>query len=86
MEVKKQVLDFFKAKGSIPGQTEEDQLAYKYLDEQFLDSMDIVEMIVEFEKMFQIHFEWHHLQSTEIGTIGGLIALITQLIEENNRV
>ena len=80
--VKEKVFDFLRPKGEIPGQTEEEQLACAYLDERVVDSMGIVEMIMAFEEEFGIHFEPQHMQSPEFRTIGGLIALIEQLMGE----
>jgi acyl carrier protein len=81
MNVKESVFKFFISKGKISGQTEEEQLAYPYLDERFIDSLGIVEMVLTFEKEFGIHFEPRHMQSRQFRTIGGLIILIQSLME-----
>lgn len=80
--VKEKVLDFLRSKGEIPGQTEEEHLACAYLDERVIDSMGIVEMVMTFEEEFAIHFEPQHMQLPEFRTIGGLIALIEQIMGE----
>ena len=80
--VKEKVLDFLRSKGEIPGQAEEEQLACAYLDERVIDSMGIVEMVMTFEEEFAIHFEPQHMQLPEFRTIGGLIALIEQIMGE----
>jgi|TARA_B100000315_G_C14422509_1_gene516247 acyl carrier protein len=83
--VKEKVLEFFKSKGEVPGRTENEQLAYNYLDANFIHSIEIVEMIVVFEEEFHIHFKPQHMLSSDFCSIGGLVALITQLIGEKTR-
>ena len=82
MDVKEVVFAFLLSRGEISGETEAEQLACEYLDTGVLDSMGIVDMILEFEERFDIHFEPEHLQSVEFRTIGGVIQLIERLIEE----
>ena len=84
IKVKKTVLGFLTAKGEIPGKTEKEQLRYEYLDEGLIDSMGIVEMVLEFEKKFDIRFKPQHLQSAAFRTVGGLILMIENMIEDKN--
>lgn len=84
--VKEKVFAFLKSKGEIPGDTEEEQLAFEYIDEKLIDSLGIVTMVLTFEEEFGIHFEPEDMQSMEFRTIGGLISLIERLIEEKANV
>ena len=83
MNVEEEVLLFFKSKGAIPEKREE-QMSCTYLEEKLIDSMGIIEMITEFEKLFDIYFETHHMQSVEFRTIGGLVTLIENLLHEQS--
>ena len=73
---------FFRSKETIPGKEEAEHLLCAYLEEKLIDSMGIVEMITEFEEQWGIYFEPRHMQSAEFRTIGGLIGLIENLIQE----
>lgn len=82
VDVKEVVFNFLRLKGKIPGNSEEEQLVYPYLDKKLIDSLGLVEMVVALEEKFGIHLEPEHMQSREFRTIGGLIALVERLIEE----
>ena len=81
MAVKEQVLAYFHSKGlKTSYDTSLETLEqFSYLDSGLIDSMGIIEMIMEFEETFQIHFDSEHLQSQAFQTMGGLIQLISQL-------
>ncbi len=75
---KEYVLNFFKNKG-LKAETEEKQLQCEYLEEKLLDSMGIVEMVVELENEFKIQFSPEDLQAEKFRTVGGLIQTVEQL-------
>jgi hypothetical protein len=77
------VMNYFESKGTIPGNTPGEKLKCAYLDSGLLDSMQLVEMIVEFEKEFGIRFSSDHMQSPQFRTIGGLISLVEELRGES---
>jgi acyl carrier protein len=79
MVVKDIVLSFLRTKNNIPGESETEQLACEYLDHGILDSLGIVEMVAEFERILNIRFSAEDMQSEEFRTIGGLILLIENL-------
>ena len=86
MNIKEEVLHFFKANAlkPLPGDTEADYLACYYLDIGIIDSIGIVQMIMEFEEKFKIHFDADCMQSYEFQTIGGLIQIIERIRGEKN--
>ena len=79
MEVKETVLEFFQKKVKPLGKTEKEKLECRYLDIGILDSMQMVEMVIEFEKKFDVRFSVDDMQSPEFRTIGGLIEIIQRL-------
>ena len=79
MDIKQEVLNYIENINPIPGTSEEEKLAVKYLDAGILDSMGIVSMIMDFEEKFSIQFSPDHLQSDEFATVGGLISIVEQL-------
>jgi len=80
--IDKKVLEFFKSKGKILGNSEEEYLNCNYLDIGLLDSMQLVEMIALFEDLFIVKFSTEDLQSEEFRTIGGLINIIKRHLKE----
>ncbi len=86
MNVKEEVLSFFKANAlkPLPGDTEADHLGCHYLDIGIIDSIGIVKMVMEFEEKFKIQFDADCMQTYEFQTIGGLVQIIEQLRGEKN--
>lgn len=76
MNIKSEVLKFFEQKSNLPGNSEKEKLNYYYLDEGLIDSMEMVEMIVHFENLFQVFFTPQDIQSDNFRTPGGLISII----------
>ena len=83
-DVQKIVFSFFQSKGTILGETQLEKLSCQYLEEKLIDSMGLVDMIMEFEATLGISFEPKHIQANEFRTVGGLIEIIEKLIKEQN--
>jgi acyl carrier protein len=75
------ILEFFRARGTIPGSTEEEQLKVDYFDAGFIDSLGVVVLITSLENTFQVRFEASDLQEKRFFTIGGLIEIVRELLE-----
>ena len=73
------VLRFFRGKGKPLGRSKQEELECRYLDSGVLDSMQMVEMVVQFEKEFGVRFSVDDMQSPEFRTIRGLIGIIGRL-------
>jgi D-alanine--poly(phosphoribitol) ligase subunit 2 len=76
---KQAVLSFLSCKGEIPGATEQEKFDYAYLDTGFIDSMEVVELIMELESRFNIKFPVEDMQSKKFRTVGGLISMVKKL-------
>jgi acyl carrier protein len=79
IDEKQAVLSFLSCKGEIPGLTEQEKFDYTYLDAGFIDSMELVELIMELESRFQIKFSAQDMQSNKFRTVGGLIGIVKDL-------
>lgn len=79
MSVKDEVLRYFLEKGEIPGCNEEEHLQCNYVQMKLLSSLNIVEMVVYFEGLYNIYFSDKDVGSDGFQTIGGLIDLIEHL-------
>ena len=82
LSTKKVVLKFFNGRGDIPGSTNEEKMACRYLDVGLLDSFGLVDMILEIEEKCGFRFEAEQMQSPEFRTIGGVIAISEKLVIE----
>jgi acyl carrier protein len=83
-DVRQSVLAVMRARGEIPGGTEEEQLAYWYLDEGLVDSMGFVELVLELEERFGIRFAPDDMQAAEFRTVGGVIGTVERLVAEED--
>lgn len=77
--VKQVVFSFLESHNPIPGDTEAQKLTCHYLDAKIIDSLGIVQMIMEFEEKFGIEFTSDDLQSEAFLTVGGVIGIIERL-------
>jgi acyl carrier protein len=76
------VVEFFKRKGTIPGQTETDRLACDYILAGLVDSFGVVELISELEGTFGIRFDYSDFENPQFKIIGGLIEIVDRRISE----
>lgn len=70
------VLDFFSSRGRIPGETLEEQLSCEYLRVGLLDSLRLIDFIVDIETKLGIEFESADFDNPKFKTIGGLIEIL----------
>lgn len=84
-DVKSWVLDFFSRKGTIPGETEGDKLKVDYFGHGLLESIEVVELILEAEEKFSIGFEPDNMQDPRFSTLGGLAEIISEIINSKER-
>jgi acyl carrier protein len=82
IDTKETVIAYFHGKIKFLGVAEASQLACNYLETGVLDSMGVVEMIVEFENSFKICFSPEDMLSPDFQTVGGLVTLINRLREK----
>ena len=84
-EAKSFVLRYLEAKGkkSFPADSDSEKMQCRYLDAGLVDSMGIIDMVLEIEKHFEIHFSPEDLQSMEFRTVGGLIGIIKKAAAKN---
>ncbi len=84
MDVREKVLSFFRSKSAFQDDNTVDMNS-DYLDAGWLDSMQLVEMIVTFEQEFGIKFSAREMQSEEFRTLEGLIVLLERLTISKGR-
>ena len=75
------VLGLIQKRGAVPGASIEDQMVYEFLEEEVIDSIGLLEFIMELESQFGIRFEPSHLQSDRFRTLGGIVEIIDEIRE-----
>ncbi|MBI4677661.1 MAG: acyl carrier protein [Elusimicrobia bacterium] len=78
-DVKRKVFAYLETQRPLPGADETEKLRYDYLDTGFVDSVQVVELVMQLEDDLGVRLEPEHLQSEEFRTVGGLIQIIQRL-------
>ena len=77
-EIRKKVLEILERKNTIPLQSLEEKLDYRYLDEGHLDSFSILNFIIELESQFDIKLTAEDTESDNFRTPGGIARMISK--------
>jgi acyl carrier protein len=78
-EVLTTIIGFLEERSELPPGSDEERAAIAYVDAGYIDSIGIVELVVELESEYGIRFEPDELQSPEFRTIGGLAGMVERL-------
>ena len=70
------VLTLLEKRGTVPGDSEQDKLNYRYLDAGHVDSLGLHQFILEIEDQFGFTLSSDESQSDDFRTLGGLIRII----------
>jgi acyl carrier protein len=62
--------------GPIPAETDDERMAYRYLEVAHIDSFGLNDFIMEIEDQFNITLSSEDNQSEEFRSVGGLVQLI----------
>lgn len=73
------LLDWFQARGTVPGDDLEGQLATNYFDAGLVESIDVFDLVEDVETHFGIRLDDAHFQDPAFGTIGGLAGIVAGL-------
>ena len=79
-EVARKILAILERSEPLPRDTLKEKLTYRYLDEGHIDSFAIMNIIVEFEDVFDITLSSEDTQSDEFRTAAGLVTIVTERI------
>ncbi len=77
------LLDWFMQRGEVPGNTPEKQLEVNFFAEKLIDSLEVIELIMEIESHFGVAFSELHFQDRRFSTIGGLSVLVAELCNQH---
>lgn len=80
-DINHQIINIFRKIKLVKELSDKELLAVNYLDQGFIDSLQIVEMITKLESHFNISFFSEELESAEFRTLGGVGELINQKLK-----
>jgi len=58
-------------------------LAFNYIHNAFLTSIEFIEMIANFEEYFSIQFLDEHLKNPAFSVVGSLIKIVDELVQKS---
>jgi acyl carrier protein len=80
--ITKEIINMLERNDPVPGDTTSDKLSYRYLDAGHIDSLSIINFIMELEEIFNITLSPEDTQSDGFRFISGLAAMIDNKINE----
>lgn len=78
------LLDWFRARGSLPDGIPEELTNTNYFEANLVDSFGVIELILDAESYFGIRFVETHFQERRFSTILGLSEVIAELKGEKD--
>ena len=78
------IISLLEKHGPIPAETDDERMAYKFLEVAHIDSFGLNEFIMEIEDQFNIILSPEDNQSEEFRSVGGLVQLIKNRMNTSN--
>ena len=79
-----EIVSLLEKRGPLQGNSDQEIRDYKYLDAGHVDSLNIMQFILEIEESFGISLSAEDTQSDEFRTIGGIITLVERKRQLNS--
>jgi D-alanine--poly(phosphoribitol) ligase subunit 2 len=74
------IISLLEKHGPIPAETDDERMAYRYLEVAHIDSFGLNDFIMEIEDQFNIALSPEDNQSEDFRSVGGLVQLIKNRI------
>jgi len=78
------IISLLEKRGPLQGNSDQEIRDYRYLDAGHVDSLNIMQFILEIEESFGISLLAEDTQSDEFRTIGGIITLVERKRQLNS--
>ena len=75
-KIAKTIISKLQEIGKVPGNNLAEQMNYRFLDAGHIDSISIINFIMEIEDAFQISLSPEDTQSDEFRTVSGLVSMV----------
>ena len=83
-EIYDEIVSLLEKRGPVQGNSDQEICNYRYLDAGHVDSLNIMQFILEIEESFDISLSAEDTQSDEFRTVGGIIALVERKRQLNS--
>jgi acyl carrier protein len=80
--IQKKIINLLERNDPIPGDMISDKMSYRYLDAGHIDSLSIINFIIELEEIFNITLTPEDTQSDDFRFISGLATMIDNKMNE----
>lgn len=77
------VLEWFKKNGNLPNLSEEQVVVENYVDRGWIDSVGIIDLIMEAEESFEVQFSQEHFDDARFLRIGGFAEIVDEIRAKN---
>mgnify|MGYP000618463551 CR=1 len=78
------IVSLLEKRGPLQSNSEQEIRNYRYLDAGHVDSLNIMQFILEIEESFDISLSAEDTQSDEFRTVGGVITLVERKRQLNS--
>tara|TARA_B100001964_G_scaffold13100_1_gene13705 strand:- start:209 stop:484 length:276 start_codon:yes stop_codon:yes gene_type:complete len=78
------IVSLLEKRGPLQGNLDQEICNYRYLDVGHVDSLNIMQFILEIEESFDISLSAEDTQSDEFRTVGGVITLVERKRQLNS--
>lgn len=86
MDVKKQLIEILESRNPIPDNYSKNADSYRYLDAGHIDSLSIIDFILQLETTFNIDITPDDTQSDEFRYVKGLVRIIEKKKNETREI
>jgi len=83
-EIYDEIVSLLEKRGPVQGNSDQEICNYRYLDAGHVDSLNIMQFILEIEESFDISLSAEDTQSDEFRTVGGVITLVERKRQLNS--
>ena len=83
-EIYDEIVSLLEKRGPVQGNSDQEICNYRYLDAGHVDSLKIMQFILEIEESFDISLSAEDTQSDEFRTVGGVITLVERKRQLNS--
>ena len=78
------IVSLLEKRGPLQGNSDQEINNYRYLDVGHVDSLNIMQFVLEIEESFDISLSTEDTQSDEFRTVGGVITLVERKRQLNS--
>lgn len=83
-EIETWIVDWFEENGTVSRDVIEERLGDDYLDEQWIDSLEFTNLVLEVENEYDVEFSNDEFQDRSFATVNGLAEIINHKVNSSS--